>query len=626
MASLTFSSLPTCTTTTTNKPFLFSKTSFTHSNQFKVSCTAADNNENPDILPKSSSFERRNLLLGLGGLYGAANIPSAFGEPITAPNSATSCAEASGLKNPREAIRGLSCCPPLPLDGNDVPKPYTFPTVAFDKLRVRKPAHLLVEDTAYIKQFNTAIQKMKDLPDNDPHSWKNQAKIHCAYCNGGYTQVETGHPELTIQVHNSWLFLPFHRWYLYFLEKIMGKVLEDESFALPYWNWDNPAGMMLPAMYEGNIKDPKNAIYDALREPSHLPPAIFDFNYANKETSPVLPDDEQKNVNLALMYRQMISSGSSTLTFMGGQARAGLDSKDERVRSLSLGGSLENGVHTGAHRWVGNSRMPNGEDMGNFYSAGFDPLFYGHHANVDRMWNVWKAMGKQLRLDGHIDPVDEDWLNASYVFYDENRVRVRVYNKDSVHTPTMGYKYESSETPWVTRKPLARPREENVAVKAANDGVKNVSDEGVLPLTLEDGKLVRVLVSRPIEAKNRSPEDKKKTNEMLSLNNIYYSCQKFIRFNVIVNDTGKKPAKDITAAQAEFVGSFAQLPHNAGEEDKMLMKTDELFGITELMEDTKAEGDDFILVTIVPKVGCTGVKITGIDIQMVDAEPAGYKF
>ena len=37
--------------------------------------------------------------------------------------------------------------------------------------------------------------------------------------------------------------------------------------------------------------------------------------------------------------------------------------------------------------------------MGSFYTAGLDPLFWLHHANIDRLWEVW------LSLDsGHVNP------------------------------------------------------------------------------------------------------------------------------------------------------------------------------------------------------------------------------
>ncbi|MFS7947023.1 putative catechol oxidase [Helianthus anomalus] len=47
-------------------------------------------------------------------------------------------------------------------------------------------------------------------------------------------QVDNGFPDIEIQIHNSWLFFPFHRWYLYFYERILGKLINDPTFALPF--------------------------------------------------------------------------------------------------------------------------------------------------------------------------------------------------------------------------------------------------------------------------------------------------------------------------------------------------------------------------------------------------------
>lgn len=130
MASFSFYTLPTSTSTIKNPLFSKSSSHVKHSHRFRSSCkAAADSNdkyvENPDtpklILPKSPSLDtqnvdRRNLLLGLGGLYSAANlttIPLAFGIPIQAPNDISSCVAArSSIPNQKEALRGIACCPP----------------------------------------------------------------------------------------------------------------------------------------------------------------------------------------------------------------------------------------------------------------------------------------------------------------------------------------------------------------------------------------------------------------------------------------------------------------------------------------------------------------------------------
>ncbi|KAL4580463.1 hypothetical protein LXL04_016657 [Taraxacum kok-saghyz] len=605
MASLTFSTLPT--SITIKKP-LFSKTSshLNQSHRFKVSCNAAANNndktvknsETPKlILPfEMQNVDRRNVLLGLGvgGLYSAANlttnIPSAFGIPITAPDNISDCVTASSnLRNSADAVRGLACCPPV---STDKPKDYVLPTNPVT--RIRPAAQRATSD--YVAKYQQAIQAMKDLPDDHPHSWKQQGKIHCAYCNGGYSQGQTGHPELQLQIHNSWLFFPFHRWYLYFYEKILGKLINDPSFAIPFWNWDNPTGMVLPGMFEDNGRN--NPLFDPFRDATHLPPTIFDIEYAGKDTGASCID--QIGINLPSMYRQMITNASDTTSFFGGEFVAG---DDPLNKQFNVAGSIEAGVHTAAHRWVGNPRMANGEDMGNFYSAGYDPLFYVHHANVDRMWKIWKDVDRK----GHKDPTAGDWLNASYVFYDENENLVRVYNRDCVDVRKMGYDYERSEIPWIRSRPIAHAKGANVAAKSV--GIVQKVEDVIFPLKLN--KIVKVLVKRP--ATNRTKEDKEKQNELLFVNGIEFDGERFVKFNVFVNDVDD--GVETTAASSEFAGSFAQLPHNHG--DKMLMRSGVAFGITELLEDIEAEGDESILVTLVPKTGCDELTISEITVKLV---------
>ncbi|MCD9559963.1 hypothetical protein HAX54_018344 [Datura stramonium] len=43
-----------------------------------------------------------------------------------------------------------------------------------------------------------------------------------------------GFPNLELQVHSSWLFLPFHRCYLYFFERILGSLINDPTFVMPF--------------------------------------------------------------------------------------------------------------------------------------------------------------------------------------------------------------------------------------------------------------------------------------------------------------------------------------------------------------------------------------------------------
>ncbi|KAL2520149.1 Polyphenol oxidase I [Forsythia ovata] len=136
-------------------------------------------------------------------------------------------------------------CKPVHLDSAN--SDYELPK--FEVLRKMPTAHRATKEQ--VTKYEKAIQVMRDLDTSDLQDLRGftqQANFHCAYCNGAHDQV--GFNDLDLQVHNSWLFFPFHMWYLYFYERILGKLINDPTFALPFWNWDNPKGMILPPIFD----------------------------------------------------------------------------------------------------------------------------------------------------------------------------------------------------------------------------------------------------------------------------------------------------------------------------------------------------------------------------------------
>ena len=68
-------------------------------------------------------------------------------------------------------------------------------------------------------------------------------------------------------------------------------------------------------------------------------------------------------------------------------------------------GILDMDPHNTMHLWIGGAPKggpPAGGLMGNNLTAAFDPIFWAHHANVDRIWALW-----QERHPG-VDPPDPD--------------------------------------------------------------------------------------------------------------------------------------------------------------------------------------------------------------------------
>ncbi|KAK8489026.1 hypothetical protein V6N13_130284 [Hibiscus sabdariffa] len=529
-----------------------------------------------------NKFDRRDVLLGLSGLYGVAtlNDPFAFAAPIAGPDI-TQC----GRPDLPEGVENLNCCPPGGPSTNIVD--FKLPP-SNAPLRTRPAAHLVSDD--YLAKFSKAIELMKALPADDPRSFMQQANVHCAYCNGAYHQI--GFPDLDLQVHNSWLFFPFHRYYLYFFEKILGKLIDDPTFAMPFWNWDAPAGMQMPALYS----NPNSPFYDNLRNPNHQPPTPLDLDFNGTDESS--SSNDQISSNLNIMYRQMVSNGKTARLFLGNAYRAG-DEPDPGA------GSLENIPHGPVHIWCGDNTQPNFEDMGNFYSAARDPIFYAHHSNVDRMWSVWKTLGGR-----RTDFTDKDWLDSAFLFYDENASLVRVKVRDCLDTRKLNYDYQKVDIPWLATKPTPRRVMSKVktALGAANaaETKKKVVSNIRFPLVLDS--VVSLEVARP--KKSRSRKDKEAEEEVLVIENIEFDRRQMVKFDVYVND---EDDTEIGPHHTEFAGSFVNVPHKHKHGKKM--STSLRLGLTDLLEELDAEGDDAIVVTLVPKFGKGLAKIGGIKIE-----------
>ena len=149
--------------------------------------------------------------------------------------------------------------------------------------------------------------------------------------------------------------------------------------------------------------------------------------------------------NNNLMYQTVVSGATLPPLFMGQPLRGG-------VEKVSKGASaFEVGPHGAIHGWVGDPEQPNGEDMVHLYSAARDPIFYSHHANCDRLWNVWKTIPGGHRT-GFED--DSDWMESQLLFYDENADLVRVKIKDSLDNVKLRYTYEEVDNPWARHVPL----------------------------------------------------------------------------------------------------------------------------------------------------------------------------
>lgn len=229
------------------------------------------------------------------------------GAPITTPDlSKCQDAVATSPDPTHPDTQELNCCIPA----MDKVVDFSFQKYPVLRKKVRRPAQRA--RAKYIEKYNKAYELMQALPKNDPRSFAVQANIHCAFCNGAYKQRDTN---ITLQVHFSWLFLPWHRWYLYFHERILGSLIGDPSFSLLYWNWDNQIdGNTMPAFFSIN----GSAVYDAKRNQANLPPSLVRLS-ASSNTSDT-SSSHIVNENLNVMYQSVVTASTADM-FMGGAYR-----------------------------------------------------------------------------------------------------------------------------------------------------------------------------------------------------------------------------------------------------------------------------------------------------------------
>ncbi|XP_077229385.1 polyphenol oxidase, chloroplastic-like [Tasmannia lanceolata] len=517
-----------------------------------------------------NNLDRRDVLLGLGGLYGAT-----LGSAVAAPVQTDF---ASCRAPPLPKCDQTNCCPPI----THKIKEFKFPSPS-SPMRERRAAHLVSKE--YIEKYAEAVRLMKQLPASDPRNFWQQANVHCAYCEGAYTQA--GY-DVKLQVHGSWLFFPWHRWYLYFYERILGDLIKDETFALPFWNWDSPDGMTIPCMY---INRPE--LYEQLRDSKHQPNSIVDFQYDIKNGDRRITNHQIIHENLCIMYRQVVATRTAPL-FFGLPYRGG----DEPEHGA---GSVELVQHNIVHDWTGDRNQVNGEIMGALYSAARDPIFFAHHGNVDRLWKIWRENRK--------DFTDPDYLNASFLFYDENAELVEVKVSDCLDPTTLRYGYQDVEIPWRGSKPTAPPKKAAPLMKAGEFGSKPRLLSSIIRATV---KRPEELLSSIIRPTVKRPEEEKENEEEILVVAMELNTDKFVKFDVYINTEDENFGGP---AYSNFVGSFVRLPHTHAK--PMKLNTLLRLPLGEALEDLKAEKDDDVEVILVPKVG-TGeeIIIEGLKIEI----------
>ena len=276
---------------------------------------------------------------------------------------------------------------------------------------------------------------------SNPLGWRFQAAIHGIRSEFG--GADTSNVFWSNCQHGSWYFLPWHRMYLAAFELIIQHSLEDDEWSLPYWY----------------SIDPDDASKASL-PPAFLDLTLADNNLQSDERSEVarsggpfygtIPVDLLNNSLIDALQSGTFATPQGVATFAGGQ-RSDLNFSGDEA------GLLEDVPHGLVHSLVGNdyvgNTVVNPGWMGSFYTAGLDPLFWLHHANLDRLWQVWLELD-----DSHVNPTDDSaFLDTEFTFPHPTEGTVTWRIGDALDTNFFGYEYESVAPPSVLAPPEPLP-------------------------------------------------------------------------------------------------------------------------------------------------------------------------
>jgi tyrosinase len=292
--------------------------------------------------------------------------------------------------------------------------------------------------------------------------------------------------------HQSWYFPPWHRGYLLALEQqIRAAVVSlggPAAWALPYWNYFGPNNQfeMPPAFAEQNLPDNggPNPLYVAARygpdsdENIYIPTPVGINQHPtdpNFVAGPVLEDCMSND----------IYTGSDAATPPPGFGGPQTDPLFWHGGGTS--GNLEGNPHNLVHVYVGSgSQAPLGGNEGLMSDpdiAALDPIFYLHHANIDRMWAVWNIANENSN--------DNAWLQGPQP--PEREFAMPLPGGSWVYTPSqmsdlnqLNYTYDDLQPP----APVAPLMERLVRLGVPEEAAATAAEEVAPMITGKEIELV----------------------------------------------------------------------------------------------------------------------------------------
>jgi len=288
-----------------------------------------------------------------------------------------------------------------------------------------------------LASYKKGVEAMLALPASHPQNWFRNAFIHLMDC-----------------PHGNWWFYVWHRGYVGYFEQTIRNLSGDDSFAMPYWDWTT-LPQIPDAMFDGVLTPQSSAfepytlnlaVFTSFIQPaltkywnsltfaqrtqlstrgykmfSSLWNDVTGFNpakpnpqgisgnmaYANPCGSRYLTRDNPKldaktafDVSPDIIYAGLLPTQFNTSVAADSFTSSKTPSHNTPPGGPDVFSVLEGFPHNKVHNYIGGvgplDPGPYG-NMTNFLSP-VDPIFFLHHSNMDRLWDVWTRKQKSLNL------------------------------------------------------------------------------------------------------------------------------------------------------------------------------------------------------------------------------------
>jgi tyrosinase len=335
---------------------------------------------------------------------------------------------------------------------------------------VRREVRSLGPGDETLPAYARAVAAMKELEPTNPLSWAYQAAIHGSH-------VEPPEALWNQCKHGSWFFPPWHRMYLYYFEQIVRDAViatgGPEDWALPYWNY--------------GLNGENASIPDAFREPTD----------AEGNENPLYVEARRPGINEGGIIPPAMTTDAFALSRPNytGAAEFGGGEAPSEPQFWNLTGRLEQTPHNDIHNAVG------GEEgwMADPATAAQDPIFWLHHANIDRIWAEWNAAG-------HVDPEAAQWTGQGFELFDAQGQMTTLVCSEVEETTALEYTYDTLPVEEGGGGEGGEPPEPPARAEAVMAS-QNPSDHKVVGATTEALTLVGNSEQVPVSIDERAKEE-----------------------------------------------------------------------------------------------------------------------